>query len=212
LARLGWPPKGPFRIGLPRRSFLADSTNAEVPMLQNYRERERLAREAVRKVLKNLPWLFTKEGSHRFYRAHMEAEDIGVLVDLARDGDKDALEFLRQYVRGLRKYARESGLNVFQIPLSVTELALEILTDGLPKAKSGPNPKDTGLRDNALAVCVKIVSQDYGFPEYTAPEHRGNPDAPMSICRLVAEEVGLSESTIEKIWAEHKEDVLRPPQ
>ena len=179
-------------------------------MLQDYRERERLAREAVRKTLKKQPWLFTKEGSQRFYRAHMEAEDIGVLVDLARDGDKDALEIVRQYVRGLRKYARESGLNVFQIPVSVTGLALEILTDGPPKAKSGSSPKDIGLKHLTIALLVKIVSQNYGFPEYSNPEHRGNPDAPMSACRLVAEETGLSESTVEKIWADHKEMVTRP--
>jgi len=180
-------------------------------MLQDYRERERLAREAVRKTLKKQPWLFTKEGSQRFYRAHMEAEDIGVLVDLARDGDKDALEIVRQYVRGLRKYARESGLNVFQIPVSVTGLALEILTDGPPKAKSGSSPKDIGLKHLTIALLVKTVSRgDFGFPEYTQPEHRGNPDAPMSACRLVAEETGLSESTVEKIWADHKEMVTRP--
>ena len=178
-------------------------------MLQSYQERERLAREAVRKVLKKVPWLFTKEGSQRFYRAHMEAEDIGVLVDLARDGDKDALELVQQYVRGLRKYARDSGLNVMQVPLSVTELALEILTDGPPKAKPGSSPKDTGLKKLTIATCVKIVSQDYGFPEYTLPDRRDDPDVPLSTCRLVAEELGLSERYIEEIWADYKEAVTR---
>jgi hypothetical protein len=56
----------------------------------------------------------------------------------------------------------------------------------------------------------KIVSRDYGFPEYSNPEHRGNPDAPMSACGLVADELGLSERTVEKIWADRKAMVTRP--
>ena len=66
-------------------------------MLQNYRERERLAREAVRKVKKNVSWLFTKEGSQFFYAAHMELASIEVLVMLAREGDKNAIEILREH-------------------------------------------------------------------------------------------------------------------
>ena len=172
-------------------------------------DRERLAREAVRKTLKKQPWLFTKEGSQRFYRAHMEAEDIGVLVDLARDGDKDALEIVRQYVRGLRKYARESGLSVMQIPLCVTELALEILTDGPPKTQAGPDPRDTALRYQTLAGLVNRVSLVHGFPEYTLPGRRDEADVPMSACRLVAQETGYSESAVEKAWSEYKEAFLR---
>ena len=180
-------------------------------MLQDYRERERLARTEVRTVMKKLPKLFEKEFSQRYYRARKGEENIDRLVELARAGDKEALELVRRYVSGLRKYARESGLNVFQIPVSVTGLALEILTDGPPKAKSGSSPKDIGLKHLTIALLVKTVSRgDFGFPEYTQPEHRGNPDAPMSACRLVAEETGLSESTVEKIWADHKEMVTRP--
>jgi hypothetical protein len=178
-------------------------------MLQNYRERERLAREAVQKVKKNAAALFSKETSQRFYRAHMEVEDIDTLVALARDGDKDALEILKKHTRGLRKYARDSGLNVMQVPASLSELALEILTDGPPKAKPGTGPKDTGLSYVTIALLVKMVRDDYGFTEYTRSEHRGNPDAPMSAIRLVAEEVELSERTVEEIWAEHKEGVTR---
>ena len=178
-------------------------------MLQKQNQ-EQAAREAVRKAVKNAAGLFTKEFGQRFSRARMEEENIERLVDLARDGDKEALELVRRYVSGLRKYARESGQNVMRLPLCVTELALEILTDGPPKAKSGPSPKNTEIRHRAIALCVKIVSQDYGFPEYTAPEHRGNPYALMSACRLVAEELGLSESTVEKIWADYKEAVTRP--
>jgi hypothetical protein len=167
-------------------------------MLQkNLQDRERLAREAVRKVVKNLPWLFTKEGSQRFYRAHMEVENIETLVALAREGDKDAVEILQNYARG----ARRAGMRV---PTDLQEFVWEWFIDGPPPAKSGASPKDTGLKYIAIGRLVKIVNQDYGFPEYTQPEHRGNPDAPMSACRLVAEETGLSESMVEKIWADRK--------
>src|SRR5262249_23450356 len=131
------------------------------------------------------------EGSRRFYRAHMEAENIDMLVALARDGDKDALEIVQNYVRGLRKYARDSDLNVLQVPNSLIELALEILTDGPPKAKSGMSPKDTGLRDLTIAMLVDMVSRDYGFPEYRNIEHRGQETGPMSACLLVAKELDL---------------------
>jgi hypothetical protein len=160
-------------------------------------DRERLAREAVRKVKKNMSWLFTKEGSQQFYRARMEVENIEILVALAREGDKDALEILRKYAGG----ARRARMNV---PADLHEFVWEWFIDGPPKAKSGTSPKDTGLKHHAIALLVKIVSRDYGFPEYNNAEHRGNPDAPMSACRLAAEELGLSERTVEEIWADRK--------
>jgi hypothetical protein len=165
-------------------------------------DRERLAREAVRRVKRNLPWLFSKEGSRRFYRAHMEVAEIETLVALAREGDKDALEILRKYAGG----ARRAGMKV---PPDLHELVWEWFIDGPPKAKSGTSPKDTGLKYNATAQLVKMA-RDYGFPEYSNPEHRGNPGAPMSACRLVAEELGLSERTVEEIWADRKAMVTRP--
>jgi hypothetical protein len=166
-------------------------------------DRERLAREAVRKAKKNAPWLFSKEGSQRFYRAHMEAADVETLVALAREGDKDAREILRKYARG----ARAARMNV---PTDLHEFVWEYFIDGPPKAKTGSSPKDTGLKYQTIALLVKIVSGDYGLPEYSNPEHRGNPEAPMSACRLVAEELGLSERTVEEIWADRKAMVTRP--
>jgi hypothetical protein len=189
----------PFRIGSPRRSFLADSTHAEVRMLE---DRERLAREAVQKLVRNAPWLFSKEGNQQFFRAHMEVENINMLVALARAGDKDAVEILRKHARG----ARSAGMKG---PTDLQEFVLEWFIDGPPKAKSGPSPKDAELRYNTIALLVKSVHEDYGFPEYTPPQHRGNPDAPMSACRLVAEELRLSERTVEEIRAERKAGVTR---
>jgi len=178
-------------------------------MLQDYRERERLARTEVRTVMKKLPKLFEKEFSQRYYRARKGEENIDRLVELARAGDKEALELVRRYVSGLRKYARESGLSVMQIPLCVTELALEILTDGPPKTQAGPDPRDTALRYQTLAGLVNRVSLVHGFPEYTLPGRRDEADVPMSACRLVAQETGYSESAVEKAWGEYKEAFLR---
>ena len=51
---------------------------------------------------------------------------------------------------------------------------------------------------------MKIVSRDYGFLEYRNVEHRGRKDGPMTACKLVAEELGLAERTVEDIWGERK--------
>jgi len=172
-------------------------------MLQNYRERERLAREALRKAKKNAAALFTKETSQQFYRAHMERESIERLVELARAGDREAAEILQ--TRG--RVARSLGVPV---PTCFQEFVWEWFLDGPPKGNPGSNPKDSGLRYNTIALLVKMVIEDYGFPEYAAPEHRDDPDAPMSACRLVAEELELGERWVEEIWADRKETVTRP--
>jgi hypothetical protein len=177
-------------------------------MLQKQNQ-EQAAREAVRKAKKNVPWLFTTEGSRRLYRAQMEAESIDKLVDLARDGDKDALEILKRRTRGPWDHAHKLGLNVVDVPARVSELALEMFFDGPPKAKPGSGPKDIGKTHQAIAVLVDKVSLDYGFPEYRNSEHRGQKSGPMSACLLVAEELGLSGRTVEDIWAEHKEMIRR---
>jgi len=165
-------------------------------------DRERLAREAVRKAIKNLPSLFSKEGSRRFFRAHMERENPEVLVELARRGDKDAVEILRKYARG----AARAGMG---IPSALHKFVWEWFIDGPPKAKSGTSLKDTGLRLQSIALLVNLVSRDYGFPESRNPEHRGEKTGPMSACRLVAEEMELSEPWVEEIWRDHKQAIIR---
>jgi hypothetical protein len=166
-------------------------------------DRERLAREAVRRAKRNVSWLFSKEGNQRFYRAHMEVAHIETLVALARVGDKDALKILRNYARG----ARRARMNA---PTDLHEFVWECFIDGPPKAKSGSSPKDTDLKYQTIALLVKIVSQDYGLSEYRNPEHRGEKSGPMSACRLVAEELGLSERRVEEIWADRKASITRP--
>jgi hypothetical protein len=80
----------------------------------------------------------------------------------------------------------------------------EWFVDGPPKAKSGSSSKDTELRFQTIALLVKTVSRDYGFLEYRNVEHRGRKDGPMTACKLVAEELGLAERTVEDIWGERK--------
>ena len=42
------------------------------------------------------------------------------------------------------------------------------------------------------------------------PEHRGQKTGPMCACLLVAQELGLEESTVEKIWEALRDSVMRP--
>ena len=97
-------------------------------------DRERLARETVQKVVRNEPWLFSKEGNQQFFRAHMEMENINMLVALARAGDKDAVEILRKYARG----ARSAGMKV---PTDLQEFVREWFIDGPPKGKKRTQPE-----------------------------------------------------------------------
>jgi hypothetical protein len=165
-------------------------------------DRERLAREAVREIKQKKPWLFSEEQSQQFYRAHIEMADIEMLVVLAYDGNKDAMDIVQAYTQG----AREAGTS---IPRAVEEYALDYLAFGPPKRKRGPDPKDTGLKYLTIALLVNTVHRDYGFPEYRNSDHRGEKTGPMSACLLVAEELKLSERTVEDIWRDRKEWVLR---
>jgi hypothetical protein len=172
-------------------------------------DRERQAREAVRKVLRNLPWLFSEEGNRRFFRAHLEAADIEFLIMAAREGDTDALDILRKYAAG----ARRTGMKV---PDDLHAFMRDFFIDGPPsgpeviaKKKAGTVSKSNDLRYQTIALLVNMVSRDYGFNEYCRPEHRDWKGRPMTACQIVAEELGLSERTVEDIWADRKAAVIR---
>jgi hypothetical protein len=165
-------------------------------------DRERLAREAVRAVKKHAAWLLTKDGSGAYYAIHMELESIEKLVELARDGDKDAVEILRHRAHVL------AGTDV-SAPRCFQEFVWEWFMHGPPKAKTGSSPKDTGLSHLTIALLVDMVSRDYGFPEYRNPDHRGEKSGPISACFLVADELGFKERWVEEIWAARKEMIRR---
>jgi hypothetical protein len=164
-------------------------------------DREARAREAVRRMARNAPQLFSKENSRKFYRVRMEVAEIDTLVALARGGDKDALQILR-------KRARDASGARNNVPQSFHEFVWEYFVNGPPPAKSGLSPKDMGLKHLTIALMVKIVSQDYGLPEYRNAEHRGEESGPISACLLVAQELGLDERSVEKIWADRKPSAL----
>jgi hypothetical protein len=175
---------------------------AKTPGNHRNDNQEARAREAVRRVVRKKPHLFSKEFGRKFYRARMEVAEVDTLVALAREGDKDALEILRKHAHG----ASRARMNV---PQSLHEFVWEYFMDGPPPAKSGLSPKDMELKHQAIAVMVKIVSQDYGFPEYRNAEHRGTKSGPISACLLVAQELGLRERWVEEIWADRKASVLK---
>jgi hypothetical protein len=170
-------------------------------------DNEQRAREAVRKARKNLPWLESKAGNRQFFRAHWEVMDPDQLVEAAREGDPDALEILREHARG----ARRTGMCISD---NFHAFVWEYFIDGRPKAKRGPSPKDNDLRYQTIAVLVRMVSTDYGFPEYRNVEHRGEKTGPMSACLLVAQEFGLEERWVEEIYGHRKagleENSLKP--
>ena len=165
-------------------------------------DQEARAREAVRRMARNSAELFSNENSRKFYWAHWEVADIDTVVALAREGDKDALDILRRYARG----ARRAGMNV---PQSFHEFVWEFFIDGPPPAKSGLSRKDTGLKHLTIALMVKVLSSDYGLPEYRNAEHRGSKSGPISACQLVAEELGLDEHWVEEILARRKAGALK---
>jgi hypothetical protein len=166
-------------------------------------DREAQAREAVRRALKTAPWLLSKEGNRKFFRSHLEMQGPRFLVLAAREGDADAIEILRNYARG----ALRAGMNV---PIELHEFVWEWFIDGPPKAKTGSSSKDTDLRYLTIALLVKIVHEVYGFREYRSTEHRGLQTGPVSACLLVAQELGLSERSVEEIWGDRKADVMGP--
>jgi hypothetical protein len=164
-------------------------------------DREGRARDAVRKMIGKLPWLFSKESSRKLFRKHLEAQDPVVLVAAAKEGDKDDTELLRTYACG----ARRTGM---AIPAELQEFALECFIEGPPQAKSGPKPQDNLLRYPTIALMVHIVHKDFGIQEYRNTDHRGEKTGPMSACLLVAEELNMSERRIEEIWGELKDGTL----
>jgi hypothetical protein len=163
------------------------------------RDREKRARAAVWALRRKWPGLFTHEGNEAFYGTRMEAADDETLAELAWAGEKQARGILRERVRLAYEAAQREGRDVSLHP-RVVMLAVEVFCYGSPKAASGPKPTQTGLRDTMIVLMVKAVHEHFGFPLFAQPEHRDTENAPMTCHRLVGEELGLDERTIERIW------------
>ena len=154
------------------------------------------ARRFVRSKVERLPEFFSKTGNREFFKAQLQVQKIEIVLAAARKGDRDALEILREHVRG-NGHSLSDDLHAF---------ILQCFIDGAPKASPGAKPKDTLLRDQMIAMLVRFVNVTYGFPIYRNAEHRGEETGPITACRIVGEEVGLSEDRIEKICAAYRKD------
>jgi hypothetical protein len=160
-----------------------------------------IARRFVRSRLENsIP--STKE--HRqFIRDQLKIEKIEVVLAAARRGDRDAMEILRER-------ARVSSEN---LSVDFYAFVLECFIDGPPKASPGVKSKDAFFRDQIIAMFVKFVSVTYGFPIYRNPEHRGEESGPVTACKIIGDELGLSEDRVQKIWeADRRAGITCPPE
>jgi hypothetical protein len=164
-------------------------------------DREARAREAVRRVLRKVPWLVTKEGNREIFCQWLKSKDLPFVVQAARAGHAEAIDILRDYLR----VVRHDGMS---IPAELQEFALDWFQDGPPKAPPGPKPQDTVTRDQTIIALVKIVHEDFGFSISSNPEWRGDKAGPMTAFRLVGEEIGLNERTVEDIWDKGKPSIL----
>jgi hypothetical protein len=162
-------------------------------------DREQAARTAVKSVVhsKKLEPLFSKDGNRRFFREALAMQTPQYLVKAAREGSSDAIDLLKEYGRKARDEGRE-------VPRELWEFVFEWFLDGKPAAPRGTSTMETDLRKQTIAVLVRVVHEQFGFPVYANSEHRGNPDGPMTAPRLVGEEIGLSKRTVEDIYEECK--------
>jgi hypothetical protein len=149
--------------------------------------------------MRNTPQWFSREGNVQFHLTRLEAEPDEVLADLARVGDRIALETLRKRIQ-LRHEAGASDLHP-----RVLTLALELFLYGLPKAASGPKTLHYVLRNRTICAMVRVIHQDYGFPIYGNPQRRRKKNAPLSAVRIVANEIGMTERAVDQIWRQNKD-------
>ena len=165
-------------------------------------DQEKRAREAVRRVRKSAERSLSKDGSRQFFRPHLQVQNVETLVAAAREGNSDALEFLREYARG----ARKAGMIV---PDEFHIFVWDYFINGPPKAPPGPKPQDTLLRDILIVSLVKIVSEEFGLQLYRNKDRHDSEIGPLSACAIVAQELHLGESNVEEICRDGKANAGR---
>ena len=179
--------------------------------MRNPDDREKLAREAVRRVLQNLPWLFSRRRQPAVHPEDaLEAANIEVLITAAREADADAIDILRKYARWCTTHGHECPCRLSCLCVG---MVYRRAARGHGQARPAHEKKGNELRYQTIAVLVKIVNRDYGFPVYRNPEHRDGEDGdgPMCALQLVAEETRLGYSTVEGHWRDRKASVTRTP-
>ena len=160
-------------------------------------DRERRAREYVRRVVKGATRSLSKEGSRKFFRLHLESQRPELLLAIAREGDPDALEFLRDYARGARK-------------ATGTAFVWDYFIDGPPKARPGPKPQETLARNIIIKALVPVVSDEFRLDK-TRDKSRHNTKDRLSACAIVAQEMNLGEGNVEEICRPSGKANVRPP-
>jgi hypothetical protein len=172
-------------------------------------EQERQAREMVRQFKRDYPEHLEAAGNRKLYNRRMAGYSNELICIFARHGDKYALKIARKRalkamesaVMGLAWSDNETVQDLFHVvPPELVELALEIFVHGEPEGKRGPSDKSYWLRNQAIAHLVRQVAESFGFPIHMPYADRGNDSGrPMTACRIVGEELGLDDETIEGI-------------
>ena len=161
-------------------------------------DNEEAARAAVRRKAPGMQRSLAKEGSHKWWRKYLALTSLPWLIEVASQGDTDALALIRE--RG--RLARARGESV---PQELHAFVWDIFLDGEPRRRPGRSPKDRVLRNQLIANLVKIVSTEFGINPYRA---EGKGIRPPSACSIVADELGkvdksVTEWSVIEVWKDY---------
>jgi hypothetical protein len=164
-------------------------------------EREKGAREIVRKIRDGARRSISKDGGRQFLRSHLQTQDTAFLLAAAREGSLDAIEILR--IRG--RAHRDAGT-----PVSIDFQAFvwEYFLDGPPPGPPGPRPEETLVRNMIVISLIKILNED-GLSLSRPKSQHDSKTGPFSAPAIIAQEFGLGEAAVEKIWSDGKANVGR---
>jgi hypothetical protein len=146
-------------------------------------EQEQRARELVQQVFAKESYSLTDADVAQWFRQCFQAVSLDVVIACAREGDRLAVEELRERARDMR-HGRT-------IPTEMLEFVLDCYIDGLPRTRPGPRPYGKATRDVTIEVAVAIAVEIGACSERRA-------------CKLVTAEipkrfnVGLHD--VAKIW------------
>jgi hypothetical protein len=149
-------------------------------------EREKRARGFVRRVFAGATLSLSKEGGRRFFRPHIAVADLALVLEAAREGDKEALEVLRERGRAMRS----SGAVA---PKDFHLFVWECFLDGEPKGRPGPKPYDYLTRDMIIANTIKILVEEFGFSA-TRGEVSKQASSTVSACQIITRGCGRGTS------------------
>lgn len=135
-------------------------------------DQEKMAREFVR----NNGHL-TRESSRDYYRSHLRrgAGNLGQLIEAARQGFPEAIEFLRSNANNTDLLDSE-GFRRF---------VSDYFVGGPPKVKPGQKSEDLAWRNLAAWALVNQVHYEFGFPLRRKSGFRDTKTPPSRLVRLL---------------------------